>query len=325
MRSGHVTWKAIKMSGKSNSIMLTIAMTFKNASRSLRKVLNGISRIYYSKKLIKLVFVDGGSTDGSMQILKDFIKRETKNYSKIEVESKPVGITDGRNICLNRSIGSHVLFVDSDVVVPPEIVETLTKLFKNNERLAFINVPCLREEKNMGYLDKIFLSRDETMGMSCAAINLKPLSEIGKFFIGTEIAENPLELINRFRKNGYETITVKDIRALHLKKGPGTLRTYLSVCFQTVPKLHISLLKNKDVKIMAKYSFYTILLISIVISYLYWPLPIIIFSLGVGYHLYKSKGNPISLIFLITGIILVLGVLKELITIAVGYMFKSKP
>jgi len=294
-----------------DSKALTIAMTLKNAAWSLERALNAISEAEYPKNRIKLVFVDGGSTDGSWDILKNFVAREKTNYMDMEAISGAVGITEGRNICLAKSVGDFVLFIDADVVVPPDIIRSIVHLFEANRALAFINVPCIREHEVRGYLDKIFSSRDESMGMSCAALRLAPLNKAGRYFMGTPIAENPLELTSRLSREGYTSLSAKGLRALHLKKSPATLRNYISVCFYSVPRLHLPLLKKGDVKTVAKYSFYSTLLISVLTSPLFWPLPAILLAGGVCYHLYRSKGNPLGLVFLFSGIVLVLGVLRE--------------
>jgi glycosyltransferase involved in cell wall biosynthesis len=290
---------------------ITIAMTLKNSSLTLGRVLEGISKINYPKKLIKLVFIDGGSTDNSVEILKDFSLKEAQNYLQIIVDSKPVGITEGRNLCLKEAIGDIILFVDSDVIVPSSIINSVIELFKKDERLAFINIPCIRDREIRGYLDKLFIDKQETMGMSCAAISLKALKDVGEYFVGTAIAENPLEMVYRFKKKKYKTINTFGIVALHLKKSPATLRQYIMTSFYSTPKLHLPLLKMGCKRIILKYIFYSGLLVSLLISYWSWIPLIIMLLIGIGYHLAKSKGNPLSIVFLIGGIALVFGILCE--------------
>lgn len=292
---------------------LSIAMTLKNASKTLMDVLKGISNIDYPKNLIKLIFVDGGSTDNSLEILRNFIKQVGKRYLKVDVESRSVGITEGRNIALSKCVGFYVVFIDSDVVVPPDILEYLTRRFKDDQKLAFINVPCLREKEYRGLLDQLFISRSESMGMSCAAIRLDSLDNVGRYFTGTPIAENPLELIHRLGKKGYKAIHSQDIHALHLKKTPATFKTYIAVCFHSVPSLHLPLLMKGNLKIIAKYVYYSLLLASIIIMPFYWPLFLSIWIPGVFYHLYKGKGDFKGLLFQVCGIILLFGVFKELV------------
>jgi glycosyltransferase involved in cell wall biosynthesis len=288
-------------------------MTLKNASWTLRAVLKGISNIDYPKNLIKLIFVDGGSVDDSLEILKDFVKQVGEKYFKVDVESRHVGITEGRNMALRKSVGLYVLFVDSDVVVPRDILEYLTEKFKEDHKLAFINIPCVREKETRGLLDQLFISRGESMGMSCAAIRLDALNEVGRHFTGTPIAENPLELIHRLSGRGYKALYSQDIYALHLKKTPATFRTYMAVCFHSVPSLHLPLLMKGNLKIIARYAYYSLLLVSIIIIPLYWPIFLAVWIPGLCYHLYRCKGDFKGLLFLASGLILLFGVIKELI------------
>ncbi|MEM2998230.1 MAG: glycosyltransferase [Thermoproteota archaeon] len=293
------------------NLKITIAMTLKNSSHSLEKVLENIVKIDYPKKLIKLVFIDGGSTDNSVKILNNFSLTYTKHYYQIFIDSKPVGITEGRNLCLKEAMGEIILFIDSDVLVPPSTIKSIIEQFKKDSLLAFINVPCLRDRKTWGYLDKLFFDRGETMGMSCAAMRLEALKDVGQYFVGTSAAENALEIMYRFKKKKYNTINAYNITALHLKDSSATIKQYIMVSFLTASKLHLPLLKMRHRKIVLKYLFYIGLIVSSIIAYWSWIPLIFLLIIGGGYHLAKSKGNPLSVFFLIVGIVLVIGVIKE--------------
>ncbi|MEM2058577.1 MAG: glycosyltransferase, partial [Thermoproteota archaeon] len=99
--------------------MITVAMTLKNSLKTLPDVLQGIKNLQYDKKKIKIIFVDGGSTDGSLKILEEFRNQNIAEYNDIKVISGSYDITEGRNICIRNADGDFILFIDSDVVVPP--------------------------------------------------------------------------------------------------------------------------------------------------------------------------------------------------------------
>ncbi|MGQ9514427.1 MAG: glycosyltransferase [Thermoproteota archaeon] len=107
--------------------MITLAMTLKNSIRTLLQVLSGIEKLDYDKRLIKLLFVDGGSTDGTLDILEDFRTRNLGDYKDITIKSDDYDVTEGRNLCTSNSEGELILFIDSDVVVPPALISEVEK------------------------------------------------------------------------------------------------------------------------------------------------------------------------------------------------------
>lgn len=175
-------------------------MTLLNSSRTLSDALRAISVIKGTKKKMKLVFVDAESTDGSLEMLRDFKNRNEDAFQLIDIVSQKCDITEGRNICIDRSQGLFVLFVDSDVVISPDLVNDIEAILLSDLRLAFINVPCVVEEKQKGWLDRFYELIGEPLGMSCAAIRISALHDVGPYFIGFPGGgENPNELMLRLK------------------------------------------------------------------------------------------------------------------------------
>ncbi|NHV99312.1 MAG: glycosyltransferase family 2 protein [Thaumarchaeota archaeon] len=288
-------------------------MTLKNSVKTLPDVLQGIKNLQYDKKRIRIVFVDGGSTDGSLKVLEEFRNQNSDEYDDIKIISGSYDITEGRNICIHNADGDFILFIDSDVVVPPGLLSGVERLFSSDPRLAFINVPCVVEEKQQGWVDKFFDSMDEPIGMSCAAIKISALKEVGPYFIGFPGGgENPNELVLRLRKKGYRN-TVYEGTALHIKQKPRGFFHYVKSCFYSSSLHHLQEIKAGNRFVMMKYGYYTMLLVSLflvtVLPYLFISLIVI----GVIYYLIKSKGDPIVLPALLVGVILPIGLIFHLL------------
>jgi len=287
---------------------ITIAMTLKNSSRTLPDVLKAISQINGIRNRIKLVFVDAKSSDGSWELLQDFKGKHKGDFYSIELLSQDCDITEGRNICINRAQGLFILFVDSDVVIPSELVREIEETFLSNPRLAFINVPCIVEGHKKGWLDKFFDSIKEPMGMSCAAIRISALQEVGPYFTGLPGGENPNELILRLRKKGYENMNFKKA-ALHIKQKPRGFLGYVKSSFHSSTFFHLQEIKAGNRYLIVKYIYYTALLASLFLTMIS-PYPFILLGMvGMMHYLLKSKGNPIVLPALLVGMILPIGLL----------------
>ncbi|MBO3842987.1 MAG: glycosyltransferase [Candidatus Brockarchaeota archaeon] len=201
--------------------MITIAMTLKNSIKTLPEALQSIGNLQYDKKRIKMVFVDGGSTDGSLNVLEEFREQNIAEYNDI---------TEGRNICIRNANGDFILFIDSDVMVPPDLLTEVKRLFSSNSKIAFINIPCVVEKGKEGWVDRFYRAIGEPQGMSRAALRVSALKDVGPYFVGFSRGENPNELFFRLRKKGYEYTVLKK-EALHIKQKPRGFIDYLKHCF----------------------------------------------------------------------------------------------
>jgi cellulose synthase/poly-beta-1,6-N-acetylglucosamine synthase-like glycosyltransferase len=80
---------------------ITICIPVYNSSWSLNSVLESILNIDYPKRLLRLVFVDGYSTDGTWETLQSFKEKYADQYeSIILVRTFKRGIGRQRNLCL---------------------------------------------------------------------------------------------------------------------------------------------------------------------------------------------------------------------------------
>jgi len=287
-------------------------MTLKNSIKTLPYALQGIKDLQYDKKKIKMVFVDGGSTDGSIKALEEFRDQNINEYNDIQVISGSYDVTEGRNTCIRNSDGEFILFIDSDVVVPSDLLIEVDRLFSSDPKIAFINIPCVVEKGKEGWVDKFYKSMREPQGMSCAAIKRSALDDVGPYFIGFSKGENPNELVFRFKKKGYRCI-VSEKEAIHLKQKSRGFLDYLRTCFNASVIYHYQEIKSGRKYLLAKYAYYTSLLVSLFLMPFYimifMPMFILLFLILAVAYLVRSNGNPYSLLAIIAGMVLPVGML----------------
>ncbi|MDW8033962.1 MAG: glycosyltransferase family 2 protein, partial [Nitrososphaerota archaeon] len=227
----------------------------------------------------------------------------------IRIISGDYDITEGRNICIRNADGDFILFIDSDVVVPSNLLLGIERLFSSDPKIAFINVPCVVDKSHKGWVDKFYDSIGEPLGMSCAALRISALNEVGPYFIGFPGGgENPNELIFRLNRKGYKKIAYEET-ALHIKQKPRGFFRYVKSSFSSSTIHHLQEIRAGNIFLVAKYIYYTLLLISLFLM-VFSPFPFILFgAIGVIYYLVKSNGNPIVLPALLVGMILPIGIL----------------
>lgn len=103
-----------------NTPLVTIIIPVYNSEKYLRKCADNILKQTY--KNLQIIFVDDGSSDGSLGICKSI------NDERVEVYTKQNGgASSARNHGLQYRRGQYILFVDSDDHLREDAVEILVK------------------------------------------------------------------------------------------------------------------------------------------------------------------------------------------------------
>jgi glycosyltransferase involved in cell wall biosynthesis len=103
-----------------NKMFISIIIPYFNVETTLRKCLDSIAAI--DDKEFEVILVDNGSQDRSKEIAESY-PFQTYNYSSI----KSAGAA--RNFGVSKSKGDILLFIDSDVIVQPDIVKQARSSF----------------------------------------------------------------------------------------------------------------------------------------------------------------------------------------------------
>ncbi|MDQ3098191.1 MAG: glycosyltransferase family 2 protein [bacterium] len=100
-----------------------------NAHRTLRECLEHVSKQNYPKEKVEIISADGGSTDGTIDILKEYGVKIIANPLKTGEAGKMAG--------LKAAQGEYVVFLDSDnILIDPDWLTKLEKPFSDPEIVA---------------------------------------------------------------------------------------------------------------------------------------------------------------------------------------------
>lgn len=94
-----------------------------NVEQYLRKCLDSVLEQSY-KGDYEVICVNDGSTDGSLAILEEYAKQNSKI---VVIDSPNGGTASARNLGLNAAKGKYIWFVDSDDWVLPQSLEVLAE------------------------------------------------------------------------------------------------------------------------------------------------------------------------------------------------------
>mgnify|MGYP001352989830 CR=1 FL=1 len=115
------------MSNSENKPLITIITVVLNNKKKIDKALKSV--ISQSYKNIELVVIDGGSTDGTKNIIKKYKKKI--NYW---ISEKDDGIYDAINKGIKKSTGDIIGILHSDDYFYKDGISIVAKYFKNNPK-----------------------------------------------------------------------------------------------------------------------------------------------------------------------------------------------
>lgn len=99
-----------------------------NAEKHIEKCIKSIINQTY--KNIEIIAIDDGSQDNTLEILNKF-KEKDKRINVIS--KKNTGVSDTRNIGIEKSTGNYIMFVDADDFLEEDAVEKLYNTIINNK------------------------------------------------------------------------------------------------------------------------------------------------------------------------------------------------
>ena len=106
---------------------LSVVIPVYNAENFIRRTLESVLSQSYA--VHEIICVDDGSTDGSADILKEYVDRD----ERIKVLRKDNGgSTSARKAGVLQAQGSYITFVDADDFIEPEMYEEMMALATQN-------------------------------------------------------------------------------------------------------------------------------------------------------------------------------------------------
>ncbi len=128
---------------KTDYPLISVVVLNYNGLKYLKRTVPPILKLDYPK--IEIIYVDNGSTDGSIEFLKKFKK------IKLIENGKNLGYSKGKNIGVKNANGEYVLLVDNDILIRRK--NTLINLIDQYSKgIGLVQVPLLNsEEKKTKY------------------------------------------------------------------------------------------------------------------------------------------------------------------------------
>ena len=126
---------------------ITVIVPVYNVEHYLDKCLDSLINQTY--KNLEIIVINDGSTDNSGIICQEYAQKDNRI---IYIEKENGGLSDARNVGLDKMTGSYVTFIDSDDWVESDYVEVLyNKLIEYQADIAIGNYYSYNEDEAMYY------------------------------------------------------------------------------------------------------------------------------------------------------------------------------
>lgn len=187
---------------------ITIAIVCKNRLPYLTTCIGSIQK--QTNKNFNLLVVDNESTDGTIDYLKS-------NLIPFVVCDE--FIAKCRNKAVELCKTSHILFIDSDMILPSNLIQLLySKLRKHKKDVVYIQ-RSFTELKTHNKAKTIRFYNSEDAGTHSCLFNVKQLKKIkfsNKFNNSNRFRGEDWELLNRLYLLGIRFYKLEDVTTFHI-------------------------------------------------------------------------------------------------------------
>ena len=290
-----------------NNHFISVIVPVRNGSEYIDKCLGAIMGSNYEK--YETIVVDDASNDNTIDIVRE-------SGVKIVALDKKSGPAAARNKGAHEAGGDIVLFIDADVVVNPDTLGRIAKVFEENPEIAAVfgsydDEPAagdfVSQYRNLlhHYVHQVANSDAKTFWTGCGAIRKDLFDELGGF----DNVRHPtpsmedIEIGLRMSEHGYRMILDSEIQVKHLKRWSLVSLIKTDIFQRAVPWSRLILERKilpRDLNLRYRDRVSTALL----------GLAILAFLLYILEHLTKTKFIPHS--FLLSAIIICFAVILVL-------------
>lgn len=198
----------------------------KNSVRTIERCLEAVTRV--SEPLGEVVVVDGGSTDGTLEVVKKFGERIPIKI----LDDEGLGLGYARDKGWRETTSPYIVMLDSDVVLEPRFVTEAVGVLESDQGLAAVSAklrPIVQEKgwfarfqaKNLAIhlhlSDPCYPHPAVALHTACTMFRRSALERVNGFDHYFRLAKEDSDISFRLRKSGYR-LSYLPIEVSHLER-----------------------------------------------------------------------------------------------------------
>ena len=241
-----------------------------NGKKWLKDLFDSILESDYPPDKIEIIFVDNGSTDGSVEFVKDMFRNDAR--MTIIQNSGNLGWSPANNQGMKVAVGEIVVCVSNDMIVETNWIKEIVKVMKADKQIGMVQCNSISmwdrktPDSGMNYLDRFGYSYSYASSKTnhevffaegmAFAIKKEVIDKIGVFDDYFFMEYDDMDLSWRARLGGYKIFFVPTAIVYHARGG-----TVGATYFQRINNVMwytrnhlVTLIKNYELETLFKLS-----------------------------------------------------------------------
>ena len=236
---------------------VTIGVCVRNCQDTICEAIESILNQDFPHKLIEVIFVDDGSEDKTPFLIKKFIPKMDMHAKIFRHQWKGLGYT--RNIVVKNARGDYIIWVDGDLILPPNYVTTMVEFMEKNPNVAVAGgaYEMLPQKNLAAFLDNVeyiayrHKSGANLPGTGGAIYRVKAIKQIGGFDENIKGSCEDIDAVYRLADTGW--VIVRDLAPFY-SRGKGGWKKYWAHLVWHGYGAHYIKHKNKHIFSLSKMS-----------------------------------------------------------------------
>jgi GT2 family glycosyltransferase len=241
-----------------------------NGKKWLKELFESILASDYPQDKIEIIFVDNGSTDGSVEFVKDMFRNDAR--MKIIQNTENLGWSPANNQGMKVAFGEILVCVSNDMIVETNWIKEIVKVMKADKQIGMVQCNSISmwdrktPDSGMNYLDRFGYSYSYVSSKTnhevffaegmAFAIKKEVIDKVGVFDNYFFMEYDDMDLSWRARLGGYNVFFVPTAIVYHARGG-----TVGATYFQRVNNVTwytrnhlVTLIKNYELKTLLRLS-----------------------------------------------------------------------
>lgn len=131
-----------------SGIMVTIGVCVRNCSSTLGRAIESIMAQDYPHELMEVIFVDDGSEDETLSIIKEYASKMDMEVKIFHHEWRGLGFT--RNVVVKNASGKYIIWLDGDMALPKDFVRKQLEFIELDPKIGVVGgKPALHLKGNL--------------------------------------------------------------------------------------------------------------------------------------------------------------------------------